>query len=317
MKASVRCNALDMVGLSKAEAHGKRLDHTSRARMIRELKPLVAGGLDLRAAYEKHMEGVRMNAGAKKPVLHFIVRFPPDLLDGPEVGKFLGDQKARQTEMVRQAIRFINQTHGGKAAFAARLDRDELGETIVDVFAVPKYEKRTKRLKADEPGQIWASATKFGKELALKHEDEIRRRHPNSKSSALTGPRMVGIALQSEFAKFFETINGIKLEPKVEKLKKAPDRIERELWADLEERRAELNEINAQIERERGHLVHLANKLQSAISKALEFARRSGTPTIDRIEAARMSKDAAELLLEVQKTLPPTEDPLYYPGPGF
>lgn len=298
MKAAIRCTALDMSGLAKAEAHGKRLDSTSRGRIVRDLDPIVAGGLDLRAAYDKHVQGVRMNAGAKKPVLHFIIRFPPELLEGPAIGKFSGDRQARQTRMVSQAIRFIDHTHGGHAAFAARLDRDELGETIVDVFAVPRYEKRTKRMKADQRGEVWASATKFGKELALKHEEEIRRRHPKAKGGALTGPRMVGIALQSEFASYFESVNGVALEPKAEKVAQAPDRIERELWAELEKQRAELDTMKREVERERGQIAQLARKLKSAVVAALDFVRRPGTSVSDQLEAALMKKEAAGLLRE-------------------
>lgn len=224
----VRCKALTMSELAAQEKHGKRQDQTSRLRVIRDDSPLVYGSLDLRARYDAHMEGVRQNAGAKRPVLHFIVRFPAEILDGPPIGKFKGSKKRRQQEMLRQASTYIQMTHGKDAVFASRLDRDEEGETIVDVFAAPKYEKRTKRTKADEAGVIWSSATKFGKLLAEKHAAEIRRRFPTAKEGSLTSPRMVGIALQSEFASFFEKANGIPLDRKIEKDSATPDRLETE-----------------------------------------------------------------------------------------
>lgn len=235
-KAAVRCTAIDMSGLAAMEAHGKRLDKSSQARIIRDASPLVYGSLDLRPAYDAHMKGVRQNSAAKKSVLHFVVRFPPELLAGDKLGHFDGDKEARQKMMLRQAVQFVNQTHGGSAVFAARVDRDETGETIVDVFASPRYEKRTKKTPADEAGAIWASATKFGKDLALAHEDEIRRRHPKAKPSALTSPRMIGIALQSEFAAWFQRINGVPLAPKVEKGTFAPDRLEKEAHDRIERR---------------------------------------------------------------------------------
>ncbi|MGE6426217.1 hypothetical protein, partial [Bacillus altitudinis] len=219
-RASVRCQALNMQSLDAAEKHGKRLDRTSQGRRIRDADPLVFKTLDLRSAYEAHMDGVRQNTAAKKPVLHFILRFPPELLEGDDVPRKFSvpDRQMRQVEMMRQAVRFINETHGGDAVFAARVDLDEEGETIVDVFASPKYEKRTKRTAPDQKGPMWASATKFGRELAERHQEEIRRRHPNARPGLLTGPRMVGIALQSEFAAFFQRTNGVPLEPKREKL---------------------------------------------------------------------------------------------------
>lgn len=241
MKAAVRCNALDMSALARQEEHGKRQDSLSQKRRVRDVGPLMMskGGLDLRRLYDAHVDGAKVNAALKKPVLHFIVRFPPELLGGQEVGRFRGDKAARHQEMARQARDFINATHGGNAVFALRLDRDEEGETIVDVFAAPKYEKRTKRTQADKPGSIWISPTKFGKELAEKHSEEIHRRHPKAQGS-LTKPRHVGIALQSEFATFFRARNGVSLAPKVEKKTARKDRIEKEAHDELETKRKEL-----------------------------------------------------------------------------
>ena len=66
--------------------------------------------------------------------------------------------------MLDQAVAFVNQTHGGRAVFRARLDRDEAGRHGVDVFFAPRYEKVTKRGKVRED---WISLTKFGKEAAV------------------------------------------------------------------------------------------------------------------------------------------------------
>lgn len=239
LKAAVRCKALDLSGLATQEKHGKRQDSLSKRRRVRDMSPMVGGGkggLDLRRLYDAHVDGAKMNSALKKPVLHFIVRFPPELLDGEGAGKFTGDKTLRQREMSRQARDFINSTHGGDAVFALRLDRDEEGETIVDVFAAPKYEKRTKRTPADQPGATWISPTKFGKELAEKHGAEIRRRHPKATGS-LTKPRHVGIALQSEFAAFFKEKNGFELAPKVEKKTARNDRLEKEAHDELEKKR--------------------------------------------------------------------------------
>jgi len=90
MKVSVRCRALDMAGLAAQEAHGKREDKISKKRVIRDTSPLVAGSLDLRRLYDAHIKGAKQNAGAKKTVLHFIVRFPPEVLEGASVGRFTG-----------------------------------------------------------------------------------------------------------------------------------------------------------------------------------------------------------------------------------
>ena len=178
----MRCAAINAGGLLAQERHGKRLDGSSQRRRVRDDEPHVYKTLDLCDAYERHMHGVKQNTGATKPILHFIVRFPPELLEDGMTKGWSGMSRAeRQGRMLRQAVAFINETHGGRAVFAARIDRDEEGETICDVFAAPVYEKRTKRTRPDEAGAMWASATKFGRDLAEKHQDEIRRRHPEAK----------------------------------------------------------------------------------------------------------------------------------------
>jgi hypothetical protein len=268
MKGAVRCKALTMEQLAAQERHGKREDRLSQLRVVRDSDPLVHGSLDLRDAYDRHMDGVKQNAGSKRPVLHFIIRFPPELLSGPAAGRFKGSQKERQQMMLVQAIRFIQDTHGGSAIFAGRLDTDETGETICDVFAAPRYEKRTKRTRPDEKGAIWASATKFGKDLAEKHQDEIRRRHPKAKPGLLTSPRMVGIALQSEFADWFERINGFRLAPKAEKEGRAPDRLEKEAHDRLSEREAALDAQATALRAEKSRLSSLAAELTEARRQA-------------------------------------------------
>lgn len=268
MKGAVRCKALTMEQLAAQETHGKREDRLSQLRVVRDSDPLVYGSLDLRDAYDAHMVGVKQNAGSKRPVLHFIVRFPPELLSGPVAGRFKGSQKERQEMMLAQAIRFIQDTHGGSAVFAGRLDTDETGETIADVFAAPRYEKRTKRTRPDEKGPIWASSTRFGKELAEKHQHEIRRRHPDAKPGLLTAPRMVGIALQSEFANWFELINGFRLAPKAEKEGRAPDRLEKEAHDRLAEREAALDAQAAALRAEKSRLSALAAELTEARRQA-------------------------------------------------
>ena len=252
-KAAVRCTAIDARGLAAMEAHGKRLDRSSERRIVRDDDPLVYKGLDLADLYAAHMKDVRQNKAAKKTTLHFIVRFPPDLLDGPEIGMFTGDKKRRQEMMLAQAVAFINRTHGGDAVYAARVDRDEAGETIVDVFAAPKYEKRTKRTKADEVGATWASTTKFGRELTERHQQEIQTRHPNAKGM-LQGPRMVGIALQSEFASFFREKNGVPLAPKRQKKTFLEDRVEIEAYKEIQAARDVLKEDQQQLFSDRAEL---------------------------------------------------------------
>jgi hypothetical protein len=230
-KVMARVNALTLGGvgeksLAAMEKHGKRRDHSSRARQVSRRRPIVHGTLDLRAAYDRHVDGARSNAALNKPVLHMLMKFPDACLsDGPDTpAPYRGlSERDRKKLMMEQAVAFADRCYGGNAVFAGRVDRDESGELNVDVFMTPRYVKRTKTGKESE----WISTTKHGKELAEKHGDAIRRRM--KKGDDLTGPRAVGIALQEELRLFHLEVNGIETvrEPKIGR---RPDRRAIEDW---------------------------------------------------------------------------------------
>ena len=217
MSVSVRIASLSLGGagfktLGAMEIHGKRQDSTSQHRRVRDRDALVFGSLNLREAYDEHVEGCRMNKGLKRPVLHALVQFPT---------------KTKITEknervMLKAAVAFINETNGGDAVFAARLDRDEAGQHVVDVFYSPKYEKVTK----SRGSEMWISTSKHGKEICQKHREEIERRHGGK---FLTGPRQVGIAMNSEWRAFLGRY-GVELAQKKEKENSRPDRVEPEAF---------------------------------------------------------------------------------------
>lgn len=77
--------------------------------------------------------------------------------------------------MLDQAVKFINQHHGGSAVFCGRLDRDEAGRHGVDVFYAPRYLKTTKRKSAE-----WISLTKFGKANA---RERLKKRQDKDKKT--------------------------------------------------------------------------------------------------------------------------------------
>lgn len=285
MKAAVRCESLDMAGLARAEKHGRRDDWIGKQRKIRDRKPLVAGGLNLLERYEKHTEGARQNKGAKKPVLHFIVRFPPEVLtdEGPSSFSVL-DREGRERLMLKQAVRFIQDTHGGQAVFAARLDRDEAGETVVDVFACPKYLKESKSARREPT--LWTSATRFGEELARTHQDHIRARMKDAKTAKpITSPRAVGIALQESFGQFFERENGVKLDPRKLKNSTAKDRIEVEEWR---LRQIETEALEAEASRDRAESQAESVRAQTKTEK--EAFRRQAREWVEREKTSLASK---------------------------
>lgn len=306
MKAAVRCESLDMAGLARAEKHGRREDWIGQQRKIKDRKPLVAGGLNLVERYEKHTEGTRQNKGAKKPVLHFIIRFPPEVLtdEGPSPFSVL-DREGRERLMVKQAVKFIQDTHGGQAVFAARLDRDEAGETVVDVFACPKYLKESKSARREPT--LWTSATRFGEELARTHQDHIRARMKDAKTAKpITSPRAVGIALQESFGQFFERENGVKLDPRKLKDSRAKDRIEVEEWR---LRQIETEALEAEATRDRAESQAESVRAQTKAEKeafrqqAREWVEREKTSLASKHRQADADRAAAAADLMTARTV--------------
>lgn len=161
---AARVQRLDLAGIEAAEKHGKRLDWSSMQRHVRSVEPLVwpePDGLDLMALYEKHIEGVFVPSGQTK-MLHNIVQFPKGLISEDEPGR-----------MLEGARNFIESVYGPESVVAARIDQDEKGRHVVDVFVVPIYEKKTKHTTKRA-----VSISKQLKDLAKKHGmvDEYNQR---------------------------------------------------------------------------------------------------------------------------------------------
>lgn len=152
---SVRVNSLSRGGMSAMQSHELRLDHSGHARAIEpENPPLIysphGDGLSLEQSYEAHVGGAAQSKGASNLLRHAFVQFPTTIEVTPAVEEM----------MLREAAAFIDKTHGGRAVFRARLDRDEKGKHGVDVFFAPRYEKTTAKGSQD-----WISLTKFGKDM--------------------------------------------------------------------------------------------------------------------------------------------------------
>ena len=310
MKISVRCEALTLEKLRAQEDHGKRLDRSSQRRRIRKSDPIVGGGLDLVDRLAAHTEGTKQNKAARNVALQFIIKFPPEVLGDEAPAPFQGlSKRDRQKVMGRQAARFIQETHGGQAVFAVRVDTDEAGEWVVDVFACPKYEKTTKK-----GATVWTSLTKFGKSLALKHQAEVLRRSPEHEGQeAITSPRAVGMSLQSEFADFFERVNGVRPAAKVEKNNPAPDRIEVEAWrlqqiqAEAIEAEAEAQEAAKKRDEAEAEAVAIASQAKAeraAFKKqAREWVDREKTVLASKHQAADADRAAAAAELMTARTV--------------
>lgn len=141
LAGAVRIASLKLNELTAAENHGKRLDESSKSRVIYPgAEPLTTTGLDLHNLYKKHVDGVFIPKNHNK-ALHVIVQFPTALVDGED-----------PNYMLKHAEGFLKKVFGPRAIFANRVDRDESGRHIVDVFVAPIYQKVTKNSVKDAVG---------------------------------------------------------------------------------------------------------------------------------------------------------------------
>lgn len=228
-KTAIRLSRLTLGGhgpktLVAAEAHGKRLDSSSRNRQISDDPPIVFGGLDLSELYQKHTAGCKMDKRTRCPVIHAILQWPTALPVSDD----------NQRAMLQHSVKFLNRVFGGEAVFAARFDRDESGQHVVDVFLSPIITK----ISAKGVQSRWIQTSAPLKALCHKHKAEIIRRHPSIKPTSIDNKRCQGIALQSEWRSYLQAL-GLQLAEKREKCSTAPDRLSPEEYA-LEAREAAL-----------------------------------------------------------------------------
>lgn len=286
MKAMVRVHSLTLNGqgekaLPTMELHGKRLDQTSQTNRVRDVDPLVYGSLNLREAYDVHVAGARMNASCKRPVLHALVRWPTEWEVTPETEEW----------MINSAVQFINEAHGGNAVFAARLDRDEEGLHTVDVFFSPRYLKETKLTRGlEKDPEVWVSPSKHGKDLALKHQDYIKSRHPKSKG-ILTGPRHVGIALQCELTEWLAD-RGVTLEPRKEKAAGPPDTVHITEW----KARKQLEEVEAASQAVANDRGDLEREKADLLAEQVDIGRRQEAMLSNEVFLDWKGKDLVRML---------------------
>ena len=285
---SVRMKSLDASGLAAMGRHEKRLDYAGSKRAIRDVPPLVYSpygeGLDLEQSYAAHVEGTKRNKGGRALARHGFLQFPTDLPITPE----------NEQQMLDEAVAFINATHGGRAVFRARLDRDEAGRHGVDVFFAPKYEKKTRRGKLVED---WTSLSKFGKELALERfgERQKKEKRPDSGLFELvfdtTGkpvmercdsPVFQGRALQDLWTEHLRDRMGLEwVERGKAKVGRDPDRLEPEEYKVAQER--------GKLESAKADLVREMEAREAAL------VAREAAVSAEHAKAVKAHKDAAEI----------------------
>jgi len=190
---SARLVPLNALLLRAAEKHGRRLDRAAEARKVRETDSLtwvpdgITGDpLALVDRLEEHVAGAFRPKGGTTIAQHMIVKMPDSIPTET-------DSEAYAAMLI--AVHFAQETFGGQAVFAARIDRDEKSTNNVDLFLAPIYDKSDK--KAPGGSKKAVSMTRHLKLLAEKHGFDVKRAR-----SAKASKQSQGKALQSAFADY-------------------------------------------------------------------------------------------------------------------
>jgi hypothetical protein len=190
---SARLVPLNALLLRAAEKHGRRLDRAAEARKVREAASLtwVPDGITGDAwaevdRLEEHVAGTFRPKGGTTIAQHMIVKMPDSIPTETE-------SEAYAAMLI--AIHFAQETFGGQAVFAARIDRDEKSTNNVDLFLAPIYDKSDK--KAPGGSKKAVSMTRHLKLLAEEHGFDVKRAR-----SAKASKQSQGKALQSAFADY-------------------------------------------------------------------------------------------------------------------
>lgn len=241
---AIRQVALPLAKLAAAERHGKRQDQTSLMRRVRNEHPLVYGTLDLQDAQALHLQGVQRSRGSKTACIHALVQYPTSLIDA--------DSFEGQYAMLMGAVDFMNRFHGQSAVFSARLDRDERGQHVVDVFLMPRYTHVYK----DGRTITKASPSKFSKA-------EAKRRYGRD------DVRSQGSALQAAWHEYMRDVMQLPgVQPPQRKLIAVKDRLEPEEYG-LRQDRRRLETEKEELGRIRHDLTIAQSKNNDALQKLL------------------------------------------------
>lgn len=289
---------LDSEGLDGAERHGRREDQSSRSRLVRDADPVTWSSdptvdpLSLRELYERHVAGAFRPSG-KAIALHMLVKLPSSVaVETVEQAK----------KAMSLAVEFAQESFGGNAVFAARMDRDEKSLTNVDLFLAPRYIKETKLGSRDA-----ISTSRHLKILAKKYDVGPRATDcwdsPKDRNKDQPTLREQGSALQDAFADFFLE-RGYDAKRGDPKQTPGPDWQSPEVWGAKKDREVahaltqeadEKLETATQLVAEANQRLKAAQELQRASAVemgAAEQLRRDAKIDASRARADRLSAEA-------------------------
>lgn len=134
----------DLPELSRLASHGRRLDPTGRRRACKDLTPFNLAGsryspdnpLNVVGAFRAALaETGAVTYGKAAVCLHLLVGISPQVIC--EAGDLHDPRNPLNKKLVEQAVAWAEGVFGPGTTIAWRMDLDEEGGAIVDIFSVP------------------------------------------------------------------------------------------------------------------------------------------------------------------------------------
>lgn len=145
----------NVAGLSRASSHGRRLDPSAKTRVDPDRTGLNRAfslyrpdtPLDLVGAWEEAVSRQGASPYGRAPIAaHLLVGVSPALID--EAGDRHDPENPANRALVREAVAWAESAFGAGSVIAGRLDVDEHGGGVVDLFVVPVRVTRMNRFAA-------------------------------------------------------------------------------------------------------------------------------------------------------------------------
>lgn len=153
--SAIRCKRIkNIAGLRYAEAHGKREDEASKNRVdpVRTKDNLAASKycpdrpLDLVDAFKARKAETGANERAGSAIgLHVIAIVSPEALDDKRDGGRHNPNNIINKAVFTEAQKWAEKEFGEGSLIAARMDMDEKGAGVVDLFIVPVSEQKQRQ----------------------------------------------------------------------------------------------------------------------------------------------------------------------------
>lgn len=147
-RTSARLHRIEnLTNLASAQSHGRRLDPSSKRRVVEmrtksalTVAPYAEDPLDLVGAWKAAKQALRATCYGRAAIAaHVLAIIPPALIDA--AGNRHDPANVVNIALLREAVAWAERVFGDGSVFAGRVDLDEAGAGVADLFVIPVRER--------------------------------------------------------------------------------------------------------------------------------------------------------------------------------